>query len=273
MSHAYNEFDSERQSYFETISSQAPSGTIDDAHNTSIITTAGNKRQRTSENFVKYCIAEYDKYKSLLHESLLNVSGRVSFTGDMWTACTNRGSLTLTAHYVDDTHVLNLIVQRGLKEVHESVEKLREVVKYIDASGSRSTQFEHALSELQYAFNGKLCLDVVTRWNTTYIMLRKSLEAKDALILYTSRFLGISYRLDADEWDTIQKNCDFLLPFYDITMLFSSTEYPTTNLYFVSVLKIEYAINQAHKDPKLAPIAAVMLEKFEGYWEDYCLIP
>ncbi|XP_021766857.1 zinc finger BED domain-containing protein RICESLEEPER 3-like [Chenopodium quinoa] len=55
-------------------------------------------------------------------------------------------------------------------------------------------------------------------------------------------------------------------------MLFSGSEYPTANLYFASVLKIEHTITKAHIDPKLAPMAKVMLEKFEGYWDDYSLI-
>lgn len=103
-------------------------------------------------------------------------------------------------------------------------------------------------------------------------MLQKALQAKPALKSYISRFLGVDYKLSYNEWDTLQDVCDFLHPFYNITALFSGSQYPTTNLYFENVLVIEYSISEAHKKPKLALMASMMLEKIENYWEDYSLI-
>ncbi|XP_021764221.1 zinc finger BED domain-containing protein RICESLEEPER 1-like [Chenopodium quinoa] len=224
-----------------------------------------------------YCVREYENYKSLLHESFANVSGRVSFTSDLWTACNNCGFLTLTAHYVDDSWSLRskILNFRYCGALHTGVDVRKSMdvmVEYLKKELMQSSPLPCNGKFFHCAFNGKLCLDVVTRWSSTYTMLRKALEAKEALLLFTNRYLGIYYRLDADEWDTIQNICDFLQPFYDITVLFSSVEYPTANLYFVSVLRIEYVIYQAHKDLKLSPMATVMLKKFEGYWEHYSLI-
>ncbi|XP_021730172.1 uncharacterized protein LOC110697131 [Chenopodium quinoa] len=48
MSREYDEFDYERQSNFDTVSSQASSVSVDDASNTGTINPSVNKRQRTA---------------------------------------------------------------------------------------------------------------------------------------------------------------------------------------------------------------------------------
>ncbi|XP_021753564.1 uncharacterized protein LOC110735896 [Chenopodium quinoa] len=48
MSREYDEFDYERQSNFDTVSSQAASVSVDDASNTGTINPSVNKRQRTA---------------------------------------------------------------------------------------------------------------------------------------------------------------------------------------------------------------------------------
>ena len=38
-------------------------------------------------------------------------------------------------------HILNLIVQSGLKSIHESIAKVRNVVRYVRASSTRFEKF------------------------------------------------------------------------------------------------------------------------------------
>ena len=45
--------------------------------------------------------------------------------------------------------------------------------------------------------------------------------------------------LSMDEWNKVERITRFLIPFNDITTLFSGTDYPTTNLYFQGVSQIE----------------------------------
>ena len=45
--------------------------------------------------------------------------------------------------------------------------------------------------------------------------------------------------LSGDEWNRVERITWFLKPFNDITTLFSGIDYPTTNLYFQGVSRIE----------------------------------
>lgn len=115
---------------------------------------------------------------------------------------------------------MNLIVRKGLEFVDESVVKLREVVKYIDGYDSRLCQFEQAVVDTECVFNGKLSLDVVTRWNATYTMLQKSLQTKPALKSYINRVLGIDYKLSDDEWILFKMCATFCIHFIILPLYF-----------------------------------------------------
>ncbi|XP_057981182.1 zinc finger BED domain-containing protein RICESLEEPER 3-like [Malania oleifera] len=69
------------------------------------------------------------------------------------------------------THIINLIVQDGLKLVGDSVLRIRQAVKYIRQSPGRTAKFKECEDEEKVKCKKHLCLDVPTRWNSTYMML------------------------------------------------------------------------------------------------------
>lgn len=313
-----------------------------------------NVRHVSRNTILKHCRREYDAQKLILSKVLSELPCRISFTCDVWSACTSRGYIVLTAHFVNSNwklqsiilsfryfppphngkdiykfavdlidewglkgkvfsitvdnasandvavdelrkdllethslpcdgkflhircaaHILNLIVRAGLALVDESVVKLRLIAKYIEWSDSRLTRFEEACRSSNSGFSGRLKLDVSTRWNSTYLMLRKCLEAKVGIDRFCVLESGIPYFIDANEWQTVQNVCDFLEAFYDVTVLFSGSDYPTANLYFENVVYIEHLLVKAHADPSdcIKKMAAPMLEKFSKYWENYTSI-
>ncbi|KAK8559040.1 hypothetical protein V6N12_042328 [Hibiscus sabdariffa] len=170
-------------------------------------------------------------------------------------------------------HILNLIVQKGLKVIDSSVFKLREVVKFIDSSDARLCSFEMAVKDCGSSFSGKLILDVPTRWNSTYCMLRRVIEAKVAINMFVNRENDLDL-ITEDEWETAHLICDFLEPFYEITTLFSGSKYPTSNLYLANVVSIEKLLCDAHTDPceGISSMAGQMLELYEKYWSDHSTI-
>ena len=69
----------------------------------------------------------------------------------------------------------------------------------------------------------------------------------------------------------MEKIARVLEPFYDITKLFSGTNYPTANLYFHCVWKIQLRIMEQLEDDDaiIKAMAKETKEKFDKYWEYY----
>ncbi|KAK9664897.1 hypothetical protein RND81_14G075600 [Saponaria officinalis] len=77
-------------------------------------------------------------------------------------------------------HILNLIVQEGLKELDEAVLKVRESVKYNKGSQLRKQRFFSSVKHVNLDFARGLRQDVPTRGNSTYHMLDSALYYRRA---------------------------------------------------------------------------------------------
>ena len=79
------------------------------------------------------------------------------------------------------THILNLIVQDGLKVASDALLKIRQSVHYVRASESRKKQFFQCFEQVG-GIDTSICLrlDCVTRWNSTYAMLESAINYRRA---------------------------------------------------------------------------------------------
>lgn len=77
-------------------------------------------------------------------------------------------------------HILNLIVQEGLKAINEALFKIRESVKYVKASNGRMKKFQKCVQRVGIDASVGLCLNVSTRWNSTYLMLDSAIKYQKA---------------------------------------------------------------------------------------------
>ena len=68
-------------------------------------------------------------------------------------------------------HVLNLVVQKGLKDIDSVVKKIRESVKYVRGSQIRKKKFLECVNLVGLDSKRGLRQDVPTRWNSTFLML------------------------------------------------------------------------------------------------------
>ena len=75
-------------------------------------------------------------------------------------------------------HVLNLIVKEGLKDVDEAVYKVRECVKYCKGSQAIKQRFLESVRMCDLVYKKGLRQDVLTRWNSTFLMLESALHYK-----------------------------------------------------------------------------------------------
>lgn len=178
-------------------------------------------------------------------------------------------------HVRCSAHILNLIVQEGLKVIGGALEKIRESVKYVKGSEGRMKKFKECIELIGgVETSAGLSLDVSTRWNSTYLMLQSALK-------YQRVFASLSFHDDnykvcpsEEEWKRAEKICAFLLPFYETTNLISGTSYPTSNLYFLQIWKIQCVLIEGVKDEDkvVKSMAEKMLVKFEKYWDDYSVV-
>nr|GLL35749.1 zinc finger BED domain-containing protein RICESLEEPER 2-like [Ipomoea trifida] len=73
-------------------------------------------------------------------------------------------------------HILNLIVQDGLKVASVALGKIRESIKYVKMSEARMISFQECAQRVGVDITCGLALDVPTRWNSTYVMLDSAIQ-------------------------------------------------------------------------------------------------
>nr|GMD48446.1 zinc finger BED domain-containing protein RICESLEEPER 2-like [Ipomoea batatas] len=178
-------------------------------------------------------------------------------------------------HIRCSAHILNLIVQEGLKVVTSALHKIRESVKYVKGSEGRMKKFEECIGAIGNIDTSiGLRLDVVTRWNSTYLMLDSAIKYKRAFASLQLNDRHYKFCPSNEEWKRGEKICEFLEPFYEVTNLISGSSYSTSNLYFMQVWKIESMLkdNLHNEDVLICDMCKKMFEKFDKYWSEYSIV-
>ncbi|WVZ92817.1 hypothetical protein U9M48_038855 [Paspalum notatum var. saurae] len=81
-------------------------------------------------------------------------------------------------------HIVNLIVQDGLKDVDISIKGVFAVVRFIKNGISRLVKFKECAALEKADIKAFLSLDVCTRWNSTYDMLKVTCAYKKVFTRY-----------------------------------------------------------------------------------------
>ncbi|GKB70915.1 zinc finger BED domain-containing protein RICESLEEPER 2-like protein [Tanacetum coccineum] len=180
-------------------------------------------------------------------------------------------------------HVINLIVQDGMKKVDKSIEGIRCAVKWIKKSGSRIEKFTKCAQSARCDSTKSLVLDCPTRWNSTYNMLEVAHVYEDAFARYDIEEVEFGNHIrrkghsvpTTDDWTKAKKLCHFLKTFYEITLRISGTKYVTTHTLVNELATIRALLRKQldcdiHDEPPmdlhLYDIAKVMKPKFDKYY-------
>jgi hypothetical protein len=175
-------------------------------------------------------------------------------------------------------HIVNLIVQDGLKEVDISIKRVRAAVRYIKNSTSRLAKFKELAEEEKVDSKAFLNLDICTRWNSTYLMLKAAITYDKVFMryfdedpCYTIDLLeqrgGPGYPDEAD-WENSKKMAEFLCHFFDLTERLSIREHVNSHNYFFEIAEVHLLINNwmNSSDPLRIEMGKRMKDKYDKYW-------
>ncbi|XP_028780610.1 zinc finger BED domain-containing protein RICESLEEPER 1-like [Neltuma alba] len=199
-------------------------------------------------------------------------------------------------------HVLNLIVNEGIKEMKDSFEAIRSAVRYIRSSPSHSLRFKTWAEAEKINTKSLVCLDVSTRWNSTYLMLEAAMKFQkvfermhdedDDCISYFSSSTSSSRREASsfarrehdgtrcdqdnfsgpviDDWNNAQIFIKFLKVFYDITLKFSSSLSILANECFHQIARVQKMLQRNitnNANSFLREMSTSMQVKYDKYWD------
>ncbi|XP_057522505.1 zinc finger BED domain-containing protein RICESLEEPER 2-like [Amaranthus tricolor] len=200
---------------------------------------------------------------------VLNAKSQDCLKGELELLCTGE-----FFHVRCCAHIMNLVVQDGLKEVDDAVIKVRESLKYCKGSQARKQRFLSCIKHVGLQSSKGLKQDVITRWNFTYLMLESALYYKKTLIHFQKVDANYIHCPTAEKWAKIEKIFKFLKVFYEATLAFSGTKYPIANLYFPNVLRVRLLLKSEMEstDGFMKKIACKMYGKFGKYWSDFSII-
>jgi hypothetical protein len=165
------------------------------------------------------------------------------------------------------THILNLVVNDGLKELDVSICNVRNAVRFVRASPARMARFKRCIEQLDIQCKKVVCLDVSTRWNSTYLMLsiaEKYQRAFEVLGEEDSQLVVPGYL----DWENARAFVKYLKTFYDATLIISGSNYVTASLFFMQLCIIQDALNDGclSSDHIMSTVAISMRSKYEKYW-------
>ncbi|WOK93307.1 zinc finger BED domain-containing protein RICESLEEPER 2-like [Canna indica] len=170
-------------------------------------------------------------------------------------------------------HIINLIVQDGLKDLDPAIRWVREAVKYIRSSPARLKKFKECADSVQVECMSTLCLDVCTRWNSTYLMLSVAEKYEKAFERFKLEDLYFGVEVDANskgfvDWDVVRRTITMLGLFYDTTIRVSGSLYVTSNTFWTEISDLLSAILEWTRsdDSNVKGMGTKMKIKFDKYW-------
>ncbi|CAD6229250.1 unnamed protein product [Miscanthus lutarioriparius] len=168
-------------------------------------------------------------------------------------------------------HILNLVARDGLKVISGTLSKIKSLVLGVKGSPLQWEELMKCATEAGLDTKRGIQMDVSTRWNSTYLMLRDALYYKDAFIRLKSsnRRKYDKFSPSYAEWENALTLYGCLKKFYDLTEILSGTSYPTANLFYRGFCEIKVLLDEwcYAENITIREMAISMNAKFEKYWE------
>ncbi|KAG8005379.1 Zinc finger BED domain-containing protein 4, partial [Nibea albiflora] len=163
----------------------------------------------------------------------------------------------------------------ALREVQGTIQKIKAVVEYFHISTVASDKLKATQQQMGQE-QLRLKQDVATRWNSTFYMLKRLIEAKDPVISTLALINAPLSTLSTEEWGIVQETVDIIKPFEEVTVEVSAERFKKQA--FVNNKAADDAVKRitaaaAHNLPSQAaevgqdPAAAASAGAM--FWEDF----
>ncbi|KAF7833205.1 zinc finger BED domain-containing protein RICESLEEPER 2-like [Senna tora] len=174
-------------------------------------------------------------------------------------------------------HSLNLVANDGLKDLHNSIFAIRNVFRYVRSSPTRLQRFKDFVQKEKIDCKAPVCLDILTRWYSTYLMLEHALKFQKVFDRMEDDDDGYNAYFWDDtqwlrplmmyDWNNANVFVQFLKVFYTITLRFFGSLYVTCNSYFHDFAHVHTMLQASavHHDPIIGEMAKNMKLKWNVF--------
>jgi hypothetical protein len=161
-------------------------------------------------------------------------------------------------------HILNLVARYGMAVISKTLDKVKALVLTVKGSPLQWEQLMKCTIECGLDTSKGIKLDVSSRWNSIYLMLRDAFIRLKAANRHKYEKISPSNT----EWSMAATIFQCLEIFYDLTELLSGISYPTANLFYRGFCEIRELLSKwkNHNNLAIRQMATAMSEKFEKYW-------
>ncbi|KAM0898974.1 hypothetical protein ACQ4PT_021594 [Festuca glaucescens] len=180
------------------------------------------------------------------------------------------------------SHIVNLIVSDGLKEVDLSIQRVRAAVRYVKNGTTRLDKFKECADLEKVDTKAFLNLDVCTRWNSTHDMLKAAIIYEKVFARYADEDPCFTIDLNREkngkvqgpgvpeeqDWDNAKKMDEFLGHFAHITVRVSASLNVTANTFFHEIGEVNLLVRNwlESEDPLQKEMGKRMKDKYDKYW-------
>jgi hypothetical protein len=158
----------------------------------------------------------------------------------------NKSSTVLGGEFIHmrcATHILNIVVNEGLKDLGDCVSNIRNTVGHVRYSSERMEKVKDCMERKNIQCMKMVCLDVPTTWNSTYLMLSTAEKYQKSFDILGEDEHNHFVVLQTIDWEYIRAFVTFSPTFYDATLMFVGLTYVISNLYFLQLCIIQHTLN------------------------------